>query len=135
MQLVKNTISKLYHSFLNMNINPRTDLVDIQDIGMVARYNKPCNPFDGWGFMIVDAVNSNHKKLDAFKVTEEGFTFYEERLFSDIQQYFLERTGLVVPRTVIEEIERNASGHVDYYTQMANSCLLYEKANMRKKAA
>ena len=131
MELLQNLVRGVYNTFFNFNgaMDPNNVPVDARDIGMVARYDRQLNPFDGWGFFVMEAVNKHHKAHDAFKITEEGYTRFEERLYADIQDFFRERTGIVVSRETIHQMELAASKFPDYYTQLAVACMKYEASH------
>ena len=128
MELLQNLALGIYKTFFNFS-KPMdvADLpVDARDVGMVARYNRPLNPFDGWGFFIMETANKHHKAPDAFKITEDGYTRFEERLYADIQAFFRERTGIVVSRETIHQMELAATKFPDYYTRLSIACMEYE---------
>lgn len=131
MEVIQNLARRIYNTYFNI-LGPMkaSDLaVDARDIGMVARYNRPLNPFDGWGFFVMETINSEHKAPDAFKITEEGYTRFEVRVYTTIQQYFRERTGLVVPLETIYKMEKQARDFPDYYTRLAIACMNYEASH------
>lgn len=128
MLLANNFIFTWFNALLNSNAyNPKTAPVDRRDIGMVARFDKPSTPFDGWGMIVLDTVNKHQKAHDAFKITEDGYTYYEERIASDMQACFKSRTGLIVDIVAIKQMEIVASKCSDYYSQIAKQCLEFEK--------
>jgi hypothetical protein len=129
MDRIQTLVKRLSDSFFNMNNTamPANAVVDVRDLGMVARFTGTINPMDGWLFFITETVNANERIHDAFKVTEEGYTYYEARLIDAIQTFFRERTGLVVSRETIYKMEREAYKLAGYYSQLAQRCQVYEE--------
>jgi hypothetical protein len=135
MQLAKSALKSFYDTFFNFNAAYKgEEVVDIRDMPMVTRFTMTNNPQDGWGFFILDAVNKEHRERDAFKITEEGYTYYEARLYAAIQENFRNRNGLVVKLETIERFEREAAKHPDYYTRLAIACNEYEKSHVQVAA-
>jgi hypothetical protein len=132
MQLVQNVLKSFYDTFFNMNAAPKgEELVDVRDLPMATRFTCTDNPFNGWGYFIMDAANKEHRERDAFKITEEGYTYYEARLYAAIQQEFQKRHRLVVTLETIERFEREAAKHPDYYSRLAIACMEYEKSHVQ----
>lgn len=132
MQLVQNVLKSFYDTFFNMNAVQKVDeVVDIRDMPMATRFTCTDNPINGWGYFVMDAANKEHRERDAFKITEEGYTYYEARLYAAIQAEFQRRNRLVVTLETIERFERDAAKHPDYYTRLAIACNEYEKAHVQ----
>lgn len=131
MQLVQNVLRSFYDTFFNMNaVQKGEEVFDACDMPMATRFTCTSNPFNGWGYFIMDAANKEHRERDAFKITEEGYTYYEARLYAAIQQEFQRRNRLVVTLETIEKFEREAAKHPDYYSRLAISCQKYEDAHV-----
>lgn len=126
MNSIQTLVKRFSDTFFNMNAVSSEELVDARDVGMVARYTGTINPLDGWLFFVTDTVNANERTHDAFKVTEDGFTYFEARLIDAIQTFFRDRTALVVSRETIYRMERDANKFPDYYSQLAKRCQEYE---------
>jgi len=132
MQLVQNAIKSFYDTFFNFNAPMKgQEVVDVRDIPMATRFTCTDNPQNGWGYFIMDAANKEHRERDAFKITEDGYTYYEARLYAVIQQEFRKRNGIVVSLETIERFERMAAKHPDYYTRLAVACNEYEKSHVQ----
>ena len=132
MQLVQNAIKSFYDTFFNFNaVQKSEEVVDVRDMPMVTRFTCTSNPQNGWGYFILDAVGKEHRERDAFKITEEGYTYYEARLYAAIQENFRKRNGLVVTLETIEGFEREAAKHPDYYTRLAVACNEYESSHVQ----
>lgn len=126
MNSIQTLVKRFSDTFFNMNAIPSNAVVDIRDLGMVARFTGTINPLDGWLFFVTETVNANERSHDAFKVTEDGFTYFEARLIEAIQNFFRARTELVVSRETIYRMEREANKFPDYYSQLAKRCHEYE---------
>lgn len=132
MNIVTELAKRFHNTFFNLNSNelPANAHVDVRDLGMVARYNRQYNPQDGWGLFMLEQVNAQTKAHDAFKVTEEGYTYFEVRLSDAIQTFFRERTELIVTRETIVKMISEAHEKANYYSYLADLCMKYESAKM-----
>lgn len=132
MQLARNALKSFYDTFFNFNaVQKGEELVDVRDMPMATRFTCTDNPQNGWGYFILDAVNKEQRERDAFKITEEGYTYFEARLYAAIQENFRNRNGIVVKIETIERMERDAAKHNDYYTRLAVACNEYEKSHVQ----
>jgi hypothetical protein len=129
MNSIQTLVKRFSDTFFNLNAATNEELVDVRDLGMVARFTGTINPLDGWLFFVTETVNANERSHDAFKVTEEGYSYFEVRLIDAIQTFFRERSNLVVSRETIYRMEREANKFPDYYSQLAKRCQEYEASH------
>jgi len=115
-----------------MNIIARIATVmgpKVEDAPLVHATQVECEDlgsFGGWGPTVLDIVLSEQKRPDAFTV-DDGELRCVIRACERIQAEFLRRNNLEISINQILRIERSASGHSDYASQIAFHCHEIEK--------
>ncbi len=108
-----NILGSFFNKILRRNNDPILLHTTVEPTEMGA--------FGGWGPFVIEHVNSTHKAVDAYGVTEDGDCNADARLYVAIQQRFQER-GHDVSIATIRDIEIVSRQHPDYYTQLAFRC-------------
>ena len=132
MQLVKTAALVIYNNFFNLaSARPADMTTDVRDLPMPTRFTNTDNPQGGWAYFVMETINREQKAKDAFKVTEEGYTRFEKRVYEAIQTNFRERNGLIVTIDTIERMEREANNFPNYYGRLATSLFKYEQSHVQ----
>ena len=126
MLLASNPVVSFIHNLLTTEIANAT-YVDSRDIGMATRFSPKFNPLTDGTIFIMESVHKNQKKLDAFKITEDGYTYYEARLYSEIQEKFKDANG-IIPFETLHTWNNETSKFSDYYSRLAKLCLNYHNS-------
>ena len=121
-------ILQFFHSIMSYDrFDSKHVHVDVRDIGMVASFTPKTTPFGEWSLFIMETVNKHQSALDSCKVTDEGYTYYEARVYHDIQNFMRERSDVVITCEQLQAMEIAAAPHPDFYSRFAKQCVEYEK--------